>query len=167
MKRNVALILSAFLIAGAFTACGDTENIKNMESNMSEESSSKETNETVGEDGIAYCDACGYAANYDSDRECTIIGILIRTETFIREYMSALAADTAMLNFFLEPQKNKFSAGEPIEAIRPGGENIPLTVDYFESEEGERRESCPHPEEKLYIPDLFDSKLLFEEELLS
>ena len=51
----------------------------------------------------------GYAAKYDSDRECTIIGILIRTETFIREYMSALAADTAMLNFFLEPQKNKFS----------------------------------------------------------
>ena len=48
-------------------------------------------------------------------------------------------------------QKNKFLAGESIEAIRPGGENIPLTVDYFESEEGERRESCPHPEEKLYI----------------
>ena len=56
MKRNVALILSAFLIAGAFTACGDTENIKNMESNMSEESSSKETNETVGEDGVKLSD---------------------------------------------------------------------------------------------------------------
>ena len=51
----------------------------------------------------------GYAAKYDSDRECTIIGILIRTETFIREYISALAADTAMLSFFLEPQKNIYS----------------------------------------------------------
>ena len=51
----------------------------------------------------------GYAAKYDSDRECIIIGILIRIETFIREYLSALSADTTMLNFFLEPQKNKFS----------------------------------------------------------
>ena len=48
-------------------------------------------------------------------------------------------------------QKNKFSAGEVIEAIRPGGEDLALSVDYFETEEGERRESCPHPEEKLYI----------------
>ena len=31
------------------------------------------------------------------------------------------------------------------------GENLPLTVDFFETEAGERRESCPHPEEKLYI----------------
>ena len=51
----------------------------------------------------------GYAAKYDSDRECIIIGILIRIETFMREYLSALSADTTMLNFFLEPQKNKFS----------------------------------------------------------
>lgn len=51
----------------------------------------------------------GYAAKYDSERECTIIGILIRTETFLREYISALAADTAMLSFFLEPQKNRYS----------------------------------------------------------
>ena len=51
----------------------------------------------------------GYAAKRESDEECTIIGVLIRKETFIREFLRSLSADTAMLNFFLEPQKNKYS----------------------------------------------------------
>ena len=48
-------------------------------------------------------------------------------------------------------QKNKFLAGEKIEAIRPSGEDLPLVIDYFETETGERRDACPHPGEKLYI----------------
>ena len=48
-------------------------------------------------------------------------------------------------------QKNKFSAGDRIEAVRPGGEDVPLQVLYFETEEGIRRDSCPHPGEKLYL----------------
>ena len=51
----------------------------------------------------------GYAAIRASDRECIIIGVLIRKDTFIREYLQALSADTAMLRFFLEPQKNRYS----------------------------------------------------------
>ena len=51
----------------------------------------------------------GYAANRVSDKECIIIGVLIRQDTFIREYLQALSADTAMLRFFLEPQKNRYS----------------------------------------------------------
>lgn len=51
----------------------------------------------------------GYAAIRVSDRECIIIGVLIRKDTFIREYLQALSADTAMLRFFLEPQKNRYS----------------------------------------------------------
>ena len=35
--------------------------------------------------------------------------MLIRKETFFREYLSALSADRSMLNFFLEPQKNKYA----------------------------------------------------------
>ena len=42
-------------------------------------------------------------------RLCIIIGVLIRKETFIREFLSSLSADIAMLNFFLEPQKNKYA----------------------------------------------------------
>ncbi len=48
-------------------------------------------------------------------------------------------------------QKNKFSAGDPIEAIRPDGTNIPLTVRFFETEDGLRQENCPHPGQKLYL----------------
>ena len=51
----------------------------------------------------------GYAAKRESDEECIIIGVLIKTETFIREFLNSLSADTAMLRFFLEPQKNRYS----------------------------------------------------------
>lgn len=51
----------------------------------------------------------GYAAKRESEQECIIIGVLIRKETFIREFLTSLSADTAMLNFFLEPQKNRFA----------------------------------------------------------
>ncbi len=48
-------------------------------------------------------------------------------------------------------QKNKFMAGERIQAVRPGGDDVPLHVLYFETEEGVRRDSCPHAGEKLYL----------------
>ena len=51
----------------------------------------------------------GYAARRVSDQECIIIGILIRRDTFIREYLQSLSADTAMLRFFLGPQKDRYS----------------------------------------------------------
>lgn len=51
----------------------------------------------------------GYAVQLDSNKECIIVGVLIRKETFFREYLSALSADSSMLKFFLEPQKNKYS----------------------------------------------------------
>lgn len=51
----------------------------------------------------------GYAAKVESVDECVIVGVLIRKETFIREFLSSLSADTAMLNFFLEPHKNRFA----------------------------------------------------------
>ena len=51
----------------------------------------------------------GYAAKRESDEECIIIGVLIKIETFIREFLNSLFADTDMLRFFLEPQKNRYS----------------------------------------------------------
>ncbi len=48
-------------------------------------------------------------------------------------------------------QKNKFSAGSPIEAIRADGETLPFAVERFLTEDGESRSSCPHPGEKLYL----------------
>ena len=51
----------------------------------------------------------GYAAKRESEEECIIIGVLIKIETFFREFLSSLSADTDMLRFFLEPHKNRYS----------------------------------------------------------
>ena len=48
-------------------------------------------------------------------------------------------------------QKNKFRVGDPVLAVRPGGEDVSLHVLAFETEDGVRRDSCPHPGEKLYL----------------
>lgn len=51
----------------------------------------------------------GYAVTHDSTQTCTIIGVLIQKETFIREFLPSLSADTAMLHFFLAPQKDRYA----------------------------------------------------------
>lgn len=51
----------------------------------------------------------GYAAKRESDEEGIIIGVLIRKETFIQEFLASFSTDTAMLNFFLEPHKNQYA----------------------------------------------------------
>ena len=48
-------------------------------------------------------------------------------------------------------QKNKFYAGDTVEAITPSGGDFCFTVDAFETEDGIRRDACPHPGEKLYL----------------
>lgn len=51
----------------------------------------------------------GYAAKVASDEDTIIIGILIRQEAFLKQFLSIFSSDTTMLTFFLEPEKNKFS----------------------------------------------------------
>lgn len=51
----------------------------------------------------------GYAAKVASKKDTIIIGILIRQEAFLKEFLSNFSSDTTMLTFFLEPEKNKFS----------------------------------------------------------
>lgn len=48
-------------------------------------------------------------------------------------------------------QRNKFSVGETIEAMKPNGENIPVTVRRIVNEEGEEQPSAPHPKQVLYL----------------
>ncbi len=46
-------------------------------------------------------------------------------------------------------QKNKFSAGDEIEVMKPSGENISVKVEEMYNERGEAVSSCPHPKEKI------------------
>jgi len=48
-------------------------------------------------------------------------------------------------------QKNKFSVGDVIEIMKPDRRNVSASVTEIVTEDGERRESAPHPLETLYI----------------
>jgi U32 family peptidase len=48
-------------------------------------------------------------------------------------------------------QKNKFSIGEAIEIIKPNGATIVTTVRKITDSEGNEMESCPHPQQLIYI----------------
>lgn len=51
----------------------------------------------------------GYALRYNSAETGIIIGVLIRRDTFFRDYLPTLYTDSDLFRFFVEPQKNRFS----------------------------------------------------------
>ncbi|MCF0130374.1 MAG: U32 family peptidase [Pseudobutyrivibrio sp.] len=53
--------------------------------------------------------------------------------------------------FFEIEQRNKFSVGETIEIMKPNGDNINVVVRQIIDEDGNNMESCPHPQQKLFI----------------
>lgn len=58
-------------------------------------------------------------------------------------------------------QRNKFSAGDRIEIMKPGGRNVETDVLAIYTEEGETVESAPHPKQKLWlelsqVPEMYD-----------
>ncbi|MCM1244501.1 MAG: U32 family peptidase [Roseburia sp.] len=48
-------------------------------------------------------------------------------------------------------QKNKFAAGETVEIMKPGGENVRTKVLAMYDEDGNEIESCPHPAQQIMI----------------
>ncbi|MCF0127342.1 MAG: U32 family peptidase [Pseudobutyrivibrio sp.] len=48
-------------------------------------------------------------------------------------------------------QRNKFSVGETIEIMRPNGDNDSVVVREIFDEDGNSMETCPHPQQKLFI----------------
>lgn len=51
----------------------------------------------------------GYALRADKKDDVIIIGVLIRKDSFFREYLPIVYTDSALFRFFVEPQTNKFS----------------------------------------------------------
>lgn len=54
-------------------------------------------------------------------------------------------------------QRNKFSVGDTAEVMKPNGENWAVRVLSIRDEEGKEMESCPHPQQKLFVQ--FDREL--------
>ena len=52
---------------------------------------------------------------------------------------------------FLVEQRNKFSIGDMVTVLRPHGEDMRGSIKELTTEEGEPRESAPHPAERLWI----------------
>ena len=48
-------------------------------------------------------------------------------------------------------QKNKFSVGETIEVMKPGGQNLEVTVESITDNEGNEQESAPHSKQILWV----------------
>lgn len=48
-------------------------------------------------------------------------------------------------------QRNKFCVGDTAEIMKPDGRNRIVTVEAMEDEEGIKMESCPHPQQKLFV----------------
>ena len=48
-------------------------------------------------------------------------------------------------------QRNKFSVGDIIEVIKPNGTNLTVRVKAMYNESFEPVESCPHPQQKIYL----------------
>lgn len=48
-------------------------------------------------------------------------------------------------------QRNKFGVGDEIEIMKPDGRNVPVKVFSLTTEEGEKVESAPHPQQVLFV----------------
>ncbi len=71
--------------------------------------------------------------------------------TYVKEYTYlGIVGDNTDKGYRIE-QRNKFYAGEQIEVMKPGGENLTVIVKSIRDEEGNELESAPHPKQVLYI----------------
>lgn len=65
-------------------------------------------------------------------------------------YLGMIEACNAAGYYRIE-QRNKFSVGDIIEAIKPDGQNVQIKVRAILDEEGMAMESAPHPKQVLYL----------------
>lgn len=73
------------------------------------------------------------------------------SSTYVREYTYLGIIGEKRDGMYRIEQRNKFSVGDEIEIMKPGGENVPVTVKRIVDEEGKDQKSAPHPKQVLYI----------------
>ncbi len=85
--------------------------------------------------GALGSDAQVYESN-EYQKEYTYLGFPLRVTEDGRLYME---------------QRNKFCVGDTVELMEPRGENRPAKVLAITDEDGNAMESCPHPQQMLYV----------------
>lgn len=72
--------------------------------------------------------------------------------TYIKNYTYLGTAETVRADGCCRiTQKNKFTAGETIEVMKPDGQNLEVTVQAIFDENGRTLESAPHPQQQLWV----------------
>ncbi len=71
--------------------------------------------------------------------------------TYVKEYTYLGIVGEVDGNVCRIEQRNKFSVGEMIEIMKPGGRNVKVTVEKILDEDGNEQESAPHPKQVLYV----------------
>ena len=74
------------------------------------------------------------------------------SSTYVKSYTYlGTVEETDSLGRCRIEQKNKFSAGETIEVMKPDGQNLEVTVESITDHEGNELESAPHPKQILWV----------------
>lgn len=71
--------------------------------------------------------------------------------TYVKEYTYLGMVQEVKDGLYRIEQKNKFSAGDRIEIMKPDGTDIQTTVLRILDKEGNQQDSAPHPQQILYI----------------
>ena len=72
--------------------------------------------------------------------------------TYVKEYTYlGIVGERTKEGLYRIEQRNKFSVGEEIEVMKPDGENRTVTVRRIVDEQEQEMESCPHPQQVLFI----------------
>ena len=74
------------------------------------------------------------------------------SNTYVKEYTYlGIVGERNEQGCYRIEQRNKFSVGEVIEVMKPDGRNVEVEVKAIYDENGQSMESCPHPQQILYI----------------
>ena len=73
------------------------------------------------------------------------------SNTYIKEYTYLGIVSEVKNGLCKIEQRNKFSVGEEMEIMKPNGENVMVSIEAIYDEEGNAKESAPHPKETLYV----------------
>ena len=74
------------------------------------------------------------------------------SNTYVKEYTYlGIVGERNEQGWYATEQRNKFSVGELIEVMKPDGRNVEVAVKAIYDENGQSMESCPHPQQVLYI----------------
>ena len=80
------------------------------------------------------------------------------SNTYVKEYTYlGIVEDVTKDGYVILTQRNKFSVGETAEVMYTDGTNGQLKILEIKNENGENMDSCPHPQQKIYVK--FDKEL--------